>query len=152
MPLSIDFFWILVSFGRPVGKENRTEIDQKSNQKGSKQIKKRLRLGCPWEAVRKERALAARPAPPSFTNFQRPRTQSNNPDNQQRYKEQRINCHCTATRRRAVADIENAISAICFFSALLLFYGPCFFKKTRTGANRSGFLMKNPVARLKNNM
>ena len=34
MPLGIDFYWILVGFGRQVGRENRAKIDQKSIQKG----------------------------------------------------------------------------------------------------------------------
>ena len=46
-PLGVDFWWILVSFGKQVGRENRAKSDQKSIKK---RIEKMMKKRCVLEA------------------------------------------------------------------------------------------------------
>ena len=85
-PLGIDFWWILMGFGRQVGRENRAKIGQQSIQKGiEKMIKKRVRLGGILGGDATGGLRGGNPDPPPFTHFQKiqnpePRTTFQSPE------------------------------------------------------------------------
>ena len=82
LPLSIDFWWILVGFGRQLGLENPSKSEEKSI---GKRIEKIMKKRCPLAAPGGGGAIGALmfrrvPGTPLITNYQLPITNTNTTD------------------------------------------------------------------------